>query len=163
MAELASFFLAITGGVDITVRTSSKIAQLIHEWKDAPAQIISLDEEIQNSRQVAMQLKAFCESLGANPDAFDVTAVSSLVRKAKPSWVKLEEILESLRDSKGRLRKGRWIKIMHQVTSLQGKLRELRLATVEILSIYTALVAFSLSIQIADARLGLSPYVSNPQ
>lgn len=138
MAELVSLLLAIASGIDITARTSFEVARLIHEWKDAPAQVLSLDEEIKDSRQAAVQLKNFCENLDTNADALYISTISSQVRKAEPYWVRLEEIVQSLRDPTGRLHKERWIKRASKAASLQGRLRELRFATLEILSIYTA-------------------------
>lgn len=33
MAEIAGLLLAIAGGVDVAVRTSYAITELVHEWK----------------------------------------------------------------------------------------------------------------------------------
>lgn len=139
MAEIASLLLAIAGGVDIATRTSSELRRIVHEWKDAPEQVASLSEEIINSRRVALQLQEFCEKLEIHSlDAVYVAAISSQVRRAEPLWVQLENIVQSLKAQKGRLRKERWIRNKHKVTFLQEKLRLLRVATVEILSIYAA-------------------------
>lgn len=154
MAELGSLVLAIAGGIDVSVRTCFVVSQLIHEWKDAPVQMNSLSEEIANSRNTAMQLKDFCERLNAN-ESLDVAyalVISNQVRKAEPLWVELERIMQSLKSPRGRLRKERWIKNARRVSSLQEELRGLRSATLEILSIYTALVEYSTSSLVSNFR-----------
>ena len=139
MAELVSFILAVASGVDVVARTSFAVAQLIGEWKDAPAQIVSLSDEIKHFHDVTMKLKEFSSQLETcSRDDLYVAAISSLIHRAEPYWAQLQNIIQSLTGPTGHLRKQKWLRVAHKVSSLQEKLRGLRLATIEVLSIHTA-------------------------
>ncbi|KAE9381000.1 hypothetical protein N431DRAFT_477797 [Stipitochalara longipes BDJ] len=101
-----------------------------------------LAEEVSMSRQVAQQLKdlghALEEENSSRVQGFTEAIVTQLNR-ARPVWGELEEILKSVRGpAPSRIRKGRWLRKANRVISLQGKLREIRHSTLEILGIYNA-------------------------
>jgi hypothetical protein len=136
MAEVASLILAIGGGIDVASRTSFGIARLIREWRDAPVQIATLSEEVENSRHTMLQLKACLQNTDVN--AVEAVAIDSLVQRAEPLWSKLEKILGSLLGSTDRCRKARWIRSAHKVASIHERLHGLRFTVHEILTICTA-------------------------
>lgn len=139
MAEIASLVLAISSGVDIVARTSFAIGQLIVEWKDAPAQVLSHSEEVQQPHNISKKLKDFSSKLEAcSRDDIYVAAITSLISRAEPQWAQLQYITQSLIGPGGRTRKQKWLRVAHKVSSLQERLRGLRLAIIELLSIHTA-------------------------
>ena len=139
MAEIVSLVLAVAGTLDVAARTSSIVARLMRDWKEAPAQIALLSEEIKVQRYMMLQLKEFCESPSASSrNAFQVTVINSLLQRADSLWLELERIVEILDKRADRERKMKWIGNAHKVASLREKLRELRLAMLEMLSISTA-------------------------
>lgn len=139
MAEIASLVLAITSGVEVVARTSFAIVHLITEWKDAPAQILSLSEEVQQFYNISKKLKEFSSKLEAcSRDDIYVAAITSLISRAEPQWAQLQDITQCLIGPGGQTRKQKWMRVAHKVSSLQERLRGLRLAIIELLSIHTA-------------------------
>ena len=97
MLDIASFALAAAGGVEIVTRTSSAVRRLIEEWKDAPAQVLSLSNEIQQFQEIAKKLRDFSSSLEPRPEnEIYVTAITNLIRRAEPLWAELQKIIPSL-------------------------------------------------------------------
>lgn len=139
MADIASLILAITSGVDVVARTSFAIGRLIVEWNDAPAQVLSLSEEVQQFHDIIKKLKEFTSILEAcSRDDIYVAAITRLICRAEPQWTQLQKIVQSLTGPNGRVRKQKWLKLAQKVSSLHEKLRGLRIAIIEVLSIYTA-------------------------
>ena len=139
MLDIASFALAAAGGVDAVTRTAFAIRRLIEDWKDAPAQVFLLSNEIQQFEEIAKKLKEFSSSLEARPEnEIYVTAITNLIQTAEPQWAELQKILPSLTGRTGQTRKQKWMRVANKVTSLRERLRSLRIATVEVLSIHTA-------------------------
>jgi hypothetical protein len=140
MADPLSNISSVTGLIDVAARTSSQVMRIIAEWKDAPKQICFLSDEINMSQQIAQQLKTLCESLRAhdtNQTAECEIAINHQLKRAKPVWAELGEILQSVRGPVGsKLRKGTWMRKASRVVSLQVKLRDIRFSTIEILGIY---------------------------
>lgn len=140
MLDIASFALAVVGGVDVITRTSFAVGRLIKEWKEAPAQVLSLSQEIKQFHEIAKKLKEFSSSLEASPEnnAIYIAAITDLIRRAEPQWAELQKIIQSLIKPTGQTRKQKWIRVANRVTALQERLRSLRIATIEVLSIHTA-------------------------
>ncbi|KAL4968515.1 uncharacterized protein BDV14DRAFT_143313 [Aspergillus stella-maris] len=63
MAELASTILAIAGGIDVLARTSFASSKLIRQWRDAPASVTSLAEEVEYLHDATIRLKSFAAEL----------------------------------------------------------------------------------------------------
>jgi hypothetical protein len=89
------------------------------------------------------QLKALCETISShgNNDIIPgcTEAIETHLQRAKPVWEELEEIVQSVRGPvKNKVHNARWMRKARRVLSLQEKLKEIRLSTLEILSIYTA-------------------------
>jgi len=140
MSDPLSILAGVAGLVDIAARTSSQVLRLIAEWKDAPKQIYFLSEEIHMSQRIAQQLKTLCELLvEQNPTQIpgcDI-AINIQLNRAKPVWAELGDILQSVRNPvTGKVCKGIWMRRASSVVSLQGKLRDIRFSTIEILGIY---------------------------
>lgn len=139
MLDIASFVLATAGGVDVVTRTTFAVRRLIEDWKDAPAQVLLLSHEIQQFEQVAKKLKEFSLSLEARPEnEIYVTAITNLIQRAEPQWAELQKIIPSLTGRTGQPRKQKWMRVANKVTALRERLRSLRIATIEVLSIHTA-------------------------
>jgi hypothetical protein len=137
-----SMISGMVGLIDITARTSSQLLGLIAEWKDAPKQVYFLSEEVSMSRQIAQQFKDLCHTLEeencSRVQGF-IEAIITQLNRAKPVWAELEEILRSVRGPvPSKIHKERWLRKANRVVSLQGKLREIRFSTFEILGIYNA-------------------------
>jgi len=144
MADSISAISAVIGLIDVAARTSSQIVQLIAERRDAPKQLHFLSEEVSMSRQVAQQLKAFCNTLVIH--RFDqvpecAKAIMIQLDRARPVWAELEEIVRSVRGLvNSKVHNERWVRKPTKVVSLQAKLRDPRFSTFEILGIYNAYV-----------------------
>lgn len=142
MADPISAVASIAGLIDIAARTSSQALKLIDDWKDAPRQIYFLAEEMKMSQQIAQQLKYLCDALASQNvtqlHGFDTT-LNVQLNRAKPVWVELRDILQSVKDPvKGKLCRSRWMRKASRVVSLQSKLRDIRLSTLEIVATYNA-------------------------
>lgn len=142
MSDPLSAIAGIAGLIDITARTSSQILQLIDDWKDAPRQVHFLAEEINMSQHVSQQLKDLrCVLVRHNVDRLHQydTALNVQLDRVKPVWAELAEILASVKGPvANKLRKGKWMRKASRVAYLQGKLRDIRFSTLEILGIYNA-------------------------
>ena len=139
MLDIASFVIAAAGGVDVATRTALAVRRLIDEWKDAPAQVLSLSHEVQQSQEIAKKLRDFSSSIETRPEnEIYVTAITNLIQRAEPQWAELQKIIPSLTGRTGQTRKQKWMRVANKVTSLQDRLRSLRIATLEVLSIHTA-------------------------
>ena len=139
MADIASLVLAIASGVEVVAKTSFAVGRLMDEWKDAPAQVLSLSEEVQQFHEIAKKLKEFSSNMEAcSRDDIYVAAITSLIRRAELQWTQLQKIIQSLTGPTRKTRKQKWLRLAHKVSSLQERLRGLRLATIEVLSIHTA-------------------------
>jgi hypothetical protein len=142
MSDPLSTIASVAGLIDIAARTSSQVLRLITEWKDAPKQIYFLSEEINMSQQIAQQLKELCDTLAEHNfgqiRGCDI-AINIQLNRAKPVWAELGEILQSVRGPvTSKVHKGTWMRKASRVVSLQGKLRDIRFSTIEILGIYNA-------------------------
>ncbi|KAL8926239.1 MAG: hypothetical protein Q9172_001881 [Xanthocarpia lactea] len=150
MLDIASFVLATAGGVDVVTRTTFAVRRLIEDWKDAPAQVLLLSHEIQQFEQVAKKLKEFSLSLEARPEnEIYVTAITNLIQRAEPQWAELQKIIPSLTGRTGQTRKQKWMRVANKVTALRERLRSLRIATIEVLSIHTASQSIRIETSIA--------------
>ena len=84
MADIASLVLAIASGVEVVAKTSFAVGRLMDEWKDAPAQVLSLSEEVQQFHEIAKKLKEFSLNMEAcSRDDIYVAAITSLIRRAE--------------------------------------------------------------------------------
>ena len=144
MAEPLSTIAAIVGLVDVVAEISSQVLHLAREWKNAPAQIWSLSEEIDMSHHIAKELKALCQLLeGQSQPPGYAEAISTQINRARPVWTELEKILQSVQGPlKQKVHRDKWMVKAYRVAALQGQLREIRTSTRDILNIHTALVSF---------------------
>ncbi|KAL8757713.1 MAG: hypothetical protein Q9184_004131 [Pyrenodesmia sp. 2 TL-2023] len=132
MLDIAAFALAAAGGVDIVARTAFAVRRLVEDWEEAPAQVLLLANEVQQFEDIAKKLRDFSSSLEARPEnEIYVTAVTNLIQKAEPQWAELQKIIPSLTGRTGQIRKQKWMRVAHKVTSLRERLRSLRIATIE--------------------------------
>ena len=140
MAEPLSTVAAIVGLVDVAAKISSQVLRLAREWKDAPAQIRSLSEEIDMSHCITKELKALCELLeGQSQPSEYAEAISTQIKRARPVWTELEKIVQSVQGPlKRKVRRDKWMVKAYRVAALQGQLREIRTSTRDILIIHTA-------------------------
>jgi NH3-dependent NAD+ synthetase len=134
MAEVAALVLAISGGIDITIRASSQVTQLLRLWNDAPEQIASLSVDIHHMHWVVVQLEQLCEDPAIRADASIVRAISGHLFQAYPLSVKLEEILRTLNKKDERSRNLYWMRNTTKVSSLVKEIEQLRLACVQTLA-----------------------------
>lgn len=143
MAEPLSTIVSVVGLIEIAARTSSQVLRIVREWKDAPAQIHLLSEEIKMSHGIAKELKALFEQLDGQPQPPGYAeAISTQIRRAAPVWIELEKIVQSVRGPlKQKARRNIWMRKAYRVAALQGQLREIRTSTRDILSIHTALAS----------------------
>ena len=134
MAEVAALVLAISGGIDITIRASSQVTRLLSLWNDAPEQITSLSVDIEHMHWVVVQFKQLCEDPNIRADASIVRVISGHLLQAYPLSVKLEKILRKLNEKGEKSRNLYWVKIAAKVSSLLKEIEQLRLACVQTLA-----------------------------
>jgi hypothetical protein len=136
MAEPLSIALGTLTGIEKAINAISRVKYLVQEWKDAPAQITSLSQEIENSYHVTLQLAKLRERLDGNyTDAIYGTLIDRQIARGEPHWDELKKLLSSLQEKTGRLRQAGWMKHKGRFEILKHRLRDLRLANLEILSI----------------------------
>jgi hypothetical protein len=135
---MADTIRAIATLVSLTAQTSSQVSSLIKEWKDAPAQLQLLADEVESSRKVLQQLKSLTQELKEkNTQTFTAYAEAILeqVERTEPIWIELGKIVESVRGPIGTtLRNERWMKSAPKVSDLQGRLHKIRFNIMELLS-----------------------------
>ncbi|KAK3207162.1 hypothetical protein GRF29_103g60976 [Pseudopithomyces chartarum] len=134
MAEVAALVLAISGGIDITIRASSQVTQLLRLWNNAPEQIASLSVDIHHMHWVVVQLEQLCEDPAIRADASIIRAISGHLLQAHPLSVKLEKILKKLNEKDERSRSLYWMRSTAKISSLLKEIEQLRLACVQTLA-----------------------------
>lgn len=131
---MAALVLAISGGIDITIRASSQVTQLLRLWNNAPEQIASLSVDIHHMHWVVVQLEQLCEDPAIRADASIVRAISGHLLQAHPLSVKLEKILKKLNEKDERSRSLYWMRNTAKISSLLKEIEQLRLACVQTLA-----------------------------
>lgn len=107
-----SALASIVGVADVAARASTTIWKVINEWRDAPAQLGELQEEIHASTDIFKEL------------------IATQLLKAKSAWTDLEGILNSVLPlpaaGRTRIRKDKWMTQKGKALRLQGVLKEVR-------------------------------------
>jgi hypothetical protein len=140
MADPFSVVVGVAGLLDLAAKSSAQVLRLIDKWKDAPRQIQFLAEEVNMSQQVAQQLKDLRETLERSNSlqiqGYD-TAINLQLQRANPIWTELYQILVEFKaTTTSKRQKVMWVKKASRVVTLQGKLRDVRFSTLEILAMY---------------------------
>lgn len=124
--------------LDVAIRTSNAIHELICEWRDVPIEIIVLSNEINDSRAVLIQAYNLVQRIHATPATQSdlgacAVAIENQVEQAKPIWNKLHLLMKEFKDEDNaankmtRTAKFRWLKNRSKVESLRTTLKEKRL------------------------------------
>jgi hypothetical protein len=124
--------------LDVVIRSSNAIHELICEWRDAPVEIIALANEVNDSKAVLTQARNLVQRIEAAPAAqSDLSscsvAIEKQVEQAKPIWNKLHRLLNEFKDEDNAVDKltktvkFRWLKNRSKAESLRTALKEKRL------------------------------------
>jgi hypothetical protein len=124
--------------IDVAIRSSNAIQELVTVWHDAPAEILALSNEINDSRVVLTQAHNLFQRIEAAPTALDDLRSCSVmierqVEQAKPIWNRLDKLLREIKDDQkdpnkvSKSVKFRWLKNQSKVETLRAALKEKRL------------------------------------
>jgi len=132
--EAISAVSSVLSIVDIIIRSSNAINQLISNWKRVPIELVALGNEINDSETVLIQASQIIRCFKTGSDTVQnytvsyVSAIERQLEQAMPIWNELEATLQkfaaddnaaTIKISKHK--KYRWMKN-------RGKLEELRTA-----------------------------------
>ncbi|KAL9116135.1 MAG: hypothetical protein Q9227_000504 [Pyrenula ochraceoflavens] len=144
MAEPVLSLPVVLGLANVALRVSCLVWRVIEKWRDAPAGILALSEEVRRSRHVIDQVHALLKEFESDDEeshAGFLEALNGEVVLATSIWEELERILQSMtrRTPSGqvKLRRDRWVKCSRKIESLRQLLRDVRFRTLEVVSIHT--------------------------
>jgi hypothetical protein len=147
MTDPLSAIASILGIIDVSLRTSLIVLQLIQEWNEAPKQVRALSQEIAMSRDVTQRLQELCKAIQRHQLDEVPSCTNSItvqLDRAKPLWAELEQILLFVCGPKRhKARKLAWMRKAPRVASLQAQLQEIRSSISHILNIYSTFVSYS--------------------
>ena len=144
--EAISAVSSVLSIVDIIIRSSNAINQLISNWKRVPIELVALGNEINDSETVLIHVSQIirCFKTGSdivqNYTASHVSAIERQLEQAMPIWNELEATLQkfaaddnaaTIKISKHK--KYRWMKNRRKLEELRTALKDKRHNITELL------------------------------
>lgn len=139
MAEAFGTFSAVISVLDIGVRTSTKLSQLINEWKFAPNLLLALSNEVSDLDVVLDRIKESQNTIQTSnilQNAELLTQLNTQLQRAKHTLTELEKSINDF-DRLSTLRKrNKWLLKKSKAESLQKDLRIRRRQINDLLLVY---------------------------
>lgn len=116
MGDPLSAIAGVIGLADVAARTSSLVWRLVVQWRDAPAQLLLLQEDLRNFSHVAGLLQVVCETTKERSGSQKYALLEPLSTQAEiatRTWLELQAIVESISAApeigRSRIRRERWL------------------------------------------------------
>ena len=144
--EVIGVVSSVLSLVDIAIRSSNAVKELISNWKDVPVEIVALGNEISDSETVLIQASQIIRCFQAGSDAVQnytashVSAIERQLEQAGPIWVELETTLRDFAADDdtatiklSKFRKYRWMRNRKKLEDMRKILRDKRHNITELL------------------------------
>lgn len=144
MADPLSITAAVLGTLDASIRISGKLGDLVQVWKDAPAEIYALYNEISDLSVVLDHARMARKSLVfADPGGKVGTDLGRLLGTAQNTTTTLEELLNEMMALPRFKKRALWVKRKSSIATKKDELREVRSKINDILVAHNMWVSYS--------------------
>jgi len=134
-----SIAAGLIGLLDVSARLSGKARRIAHTIKNAPAQILALENELEDFRLVLNEVQQAQEQIIAARDVALPAVLSREIERAQRETDELEETVD-LVTSTGKNVGIRWLRKQSHIYIHKSRLREIRQRIQELLVTHNAFV-----------------------
>ncbi|KAI1121112.1 hypothetical protein F5Y10DRAFT_109399 [Nemania abortiva] len=167
MADPFSIFAGAVGVTDVAAKTSSTLRKLISEFRNAPALVQALFNEITEISVVLERVKESqraVRSLGdlQHDDAF-LAALDGQLNKARNILTDMESLVNTLRAGNSRTRGFRWLRKKEHATDLKVRLKAVRVRVNELLLAHNPSLESRIMLKLDGVQFGVDQTQASTQ
>jgi len=128
MAEPFSISAGALGVLDVGTRLSKRLRQITQTWKNAPQEMLSLQNELEDLNLVLDEIQACQQSIVAasQHDTAVATNLQGYIREARRHFETLESSLDEMSRLKKYKKKFQWVREQGKISGIQKQIRVVR-------------------------------------